>query len=69
MFKIKRTTDPPESGDGFRVLIDRVWPRDVKKPEVSMALWLKDIAPSTELDQWFAHNTQQWDGIQRRHAP
>ena len=68
MFKIKRITDPPESGDGFRVLIDRVWPRDVNKGEVSMDLWLKEIAPSTELDQWFAHNPEKWEEFQRRYA-
>ena len=68
MFKIKRTTDPPESGDGFRVLIDRVWPRDVNKGEVSMDLWLKEIAPSTELGQWFAHNPEKWEEFQRRYA-
>ena len=63
MFKIKRITDTPESGDGF--LIDRVWPRDV---EVSMDLWLKEIAPSTELSQWFAHNPEKWEEFQRRYA-
>ena len=68
MFKIKRTTDPPDSGDGFRVLIDRVLPRAVNKAEVSMDLWLKEIAPSTELDQWFARNPEKWEEFQRRYA-
>ncbi len=56
MIKIKRAYLPAEEGDGFRVLVDRLWPRGVKKENARIDLWAKDIAPSAELRQWFGHD-------------
>jgi uncharacterized protein YeaO (DUF488 family) len=53
---IKRAYDPPSQNDGYRVLIDRLWPRGLKKEELDLDEWCKDIAPSTELREWFAHD-------------
>jgi len=52
---IKRVYEPVDSGDGFRVLVDRLWPRGMKKEAVHIDLWAKDVAPSTELRKWFNH--------------
>ncbi|MGH7107709.1 MAG: DUF488 domain-containing protein, partial [Acetobacteraceae bacterium] len=53
---LKRAYDPPDPADGARVLVDRLWPRGVKKSEAAIDVWLKDVAPSTELRQWFGHD-------------
>lgn len=66
--KLKRAYEPPEPGDGTRVLVDRLWPRGVKKAAAAIDLWVKDIAPSTELRQWFGHQTGRWDEFRRRYA-
>ncbi len=52
---IKRVYEPPESSDGYRVLVDRLWPRGVAKANASVDLWLRDIGPSNELRKWFGH--------------
>ncbi|QEG36890.1 DUF488 domain-containing protein [Bythopirellula goksoeyrii] len=52
---IKRVYEPVDSGDGFRVLVDRLWPRGMKKEAVHLDLWAKDVAPSTDLRNWFNH--------------
>lgn len=65
---IKRVYDPPAAGDGYRVLIDRLWPRGLTKAEVAADEWLRDIAPSTELRRWFAHDPARWDEFRRRYA-
>jgi uncharacterized protein YeaO (DUF488 family) len=64
---IKRAYDPPSPGDGFRVLVDRIWPRGVKREEANIDLWLKDVAPSTELRKWFGHNPAKWRGFEDRY--
>src|SRR3546814_14708833 len=53
MIQVKRIYDPPGPSDGFRVLVDRLWPRGLSKDEVAIDLWLKEIAPTTELRRWF----------------
>lgn len=58
--QIKRIYDKPVDDDGYRVLIDRVWPRGVSKEKAHLSLWFKDIAPSTELRKWFAHDPAKW---------
>ena len=68
MFRIKRVYDPPEPGDGMRVLVDRIWPRGVKKAELAMDLWLKEVGPSSELRKWFGHDPAKWDGFKRRYG-
>jgi uncharacterized protein YeaO (DUF488 family) len=67
MFRIKRVYDPPEAGDGMRVLVDRIWPRGVKKSEFAMDLWLKEVGPSTDLRKWFGHDPAKWEEFRRRY--
>jgi uncharacterized protein YeaO (DUF488 family) len=64
---LKRAYDAPAAGDGQRVLVDRLWPRGVAKEKAKLDLWLKDVAPSTELRQWFAHDPAKWKEFQRRY--
>ena len=68
MFQVKRVYDPPDAGDGTRVLVDRIWPRGLTKSEVSMDLWLKEIAPSTALRKWYGHDPARWQEFCRRYA-
>jgi uncharacterized protein YeaO (DUF488 family) len=63
MLKIKRIYDSPEAGDGFRVLVDRLWPRGISKERAQLDLWLKEIAPSDALRKWFAHDPKRWTGF------
>ncbi len=65
---IKRAYDPPAEGDGTRVLIDRLWPRGVAKADARIDIWLKEIAPSTELRVWFAHDPAKFDEFRRRYT-
>jgi uncharacterized protein YeaO (DUF488 family) len=65
--RIKRAYERPEPGDGFRVLVDRLWPRGVAKDDARIDLWLKEIAPSTELRQWFNHDPARWAEFQQRY--
>jgi len=65
--KIKRIYDPAEDTDGFRVLVDRLWPRGVAKEKAHLDLWLKEIAPSTDLRKWFAHDPAKWEGFKQRY--
>lgn len=66
--KLKRAYEPPKGSDGKRVLIDRLWPRGVKKSEAKIDEWIKDIAPSTELRKWFGHEPARWPEFQDRYA-
>jgi uncharacterized protein YeaO (DUF488 family) len=59
----KRIYEPAARGDGFRVLVDRVWPRGIRKEDAHLDLWLKEIAPSTKLRQWFGHKAEHWKGF------
>jgi uncharacterized protein YeaO (DUF488 family) len=65
--KIKRAYEPPAKSDGFRILVDRVWPRGVTKEKLQADLWLREIAPSTELRTWFGHEPEKWDEFRRRY--
>lgn len=65
--KIKRVYEKPQSSDGRRILVDRVWPRGVKKEQAKIDLWLKGIAPSTELRKWFGHDPEKWDEFRERY--
>ena len=58
--RLKRAYDPPAADDGYRVLVDRLWPRGVSKAEAAIELWLKDVAPSTALRKWFGHRPERW---------
>ncbi len=65
--KTKRIYDPPAEDDGFRVLIDRLWPRGVRKDAAGIDHWAKDLAPSTELRQWFNHDPSRFDAFADRY--
>lgn len=67
MIRLKRVYDPPGPEDGRRVLVDRVWPRGLRKDEAALDEWLKDIAPSTSLRKWFGHDPARWDEFQTRY--
>lgn len=65
--RIKRVYEPAEPQDGVGVLVDRLWPRGLTKAQAHIDLWLKGIAPSTELRQWFGHNPERWDAFKERY--
>lgn len=65
--RIKRVYEAPAKEDGFRVLIDHLWPRGVKKEAAAIDEWLKDIAPSTDLRKWFSHDPNKWDEFRGRY--
>lgn len=67
MLKLKRAYEPAGPDDGCRVLVDRLWPRGVTKAQAHLDLWLKDVAPSTGLRQWFGHDPAKWDEFRRRY--
>jgi uncharacterized protein YeaO (DUF488 family) len=66
--KIKRVYEKPEKSDGIRILVDRLWPRGLTKEKAGIDLWLKDIAPSTELRKWFGHNPEKWKEFRKRYS-
>lgn len=65
--KIKRVYEKPESHDGTRILVDRLWPRGLTKEKAKVDLWLKEIAPSNELRKWFGHESEKWSEFQKRY--
>ena len=65
--KIKRVYLQPGEEDGRRILVDRLWPRGLTKEKASVDLWLKEIAPSTELRKWFGHDPEKWKEFQTRY--
>jgi len=65
--RLKRAYEPADESDGYRVLVDRLWPRGVSKAKAHLDLWMKDIAPSTELRRWFGHDPARWDEFERRY--
>lgn len=67
MLKIKRVYDDVSNQDGKRILIDRVWPRGIKKEELKHDEWYKDIAPSTELRKWFDHDEEKWTDFKKKY--
>ncbi len=67
MIKLKRAYEPSDREDGFRVLVERLWPRGLKKEAVALDLWLKEIAPSPGLRQWFGHDPARWEEFCRRY--
>lgn len=68
MFKLKRVYEVSSPEDGFRVLVERLWPRGVSKERAELDLWLKDVAPSPELRKWFSHDPAKWTEFQDRYA-
>ena len=65
--RIKRVYEQPDKEDGTRILVDRLWPRGLTKEKASVALWLKEIAPSTELRKWFGHDPDKWKTFEARY--
>lgn len=65
--RLKRIYDPRTPADGLRVLVDRLWPRGVKKSEAGLSLWLKEIAPSPELRRWFDHKPERWQEFRKKY--
>ncbi len=65
--KLKRAYDPPSADDGERYLVERLWPRGVSKKRLALRGWLKEIAPSTELRKWYAHEDERWPEFVRRY--
>jgi uncharacterized protein YeaO (DUF488 family) len=65
--QLKRAYVPPEPQDGFRILVDRLWPRGVSRNSAQIDVWLKDVAPSTSLRKWFAHDPSKWGEFRERY--
>jgi uncharacterized protein YeaO (DUF488 family) len=65
--QLKRVYEPPSKEDGIRILVDRLWPRGLTKKKAAVDLWLKDIAPTTELRKWFGHDPARWKEFQVRY--
>ena len=65
---LKRAYVPAEPSDGLRILVDRLWPRGVSKQKAALDEWMKDLAPSTELRQWFGHVPERWEEFRKRYA-
>lgn len=63
----KRVYEPAAAGDGKRFLVERLWPRGIKKEELPLAGWHKDVAPSVELRKWFSHDPSRWEKFQERY--
>lgn len=67
MIKLKRAYEPASSDDGYRVLVDRLWPRGIAKANLKIDSWEKDLGPSTELRKWFGHDPERWTEFRRRY--
>ena len=67
MIKLKRAYEPADATDGFRVLVDRMWPRGISKAEMKFDCWEKDLAPSTALRKWFGHDLERWTVFRERY--
>jgi len=65
--RIRRAYEGPRRGDGFRVLVDRVWPRGLRKEDLALDAWWRDLAPSTGLRKWFAHDPERFDTFRKRY--
>ena len=67
MIKLKRVYDPVTDDDGTRFLVEQLWPRGIKKSDLQMQAWLKDVAPSSSLRQWFSHDPKKWNDFRERY--
>jgi uncharacterized protein YeaO (DUF488 family) len=65
--QVKRAYDEPSSKDGYRVLVDRLWPRGISKEKLKVDDWMKEIAPSTELRKWYGHEPEKWPEFRKRY--
>jgi uncharacterized protein YeaO (DUF488 family) len=67
LISVKRMYEQPDKSDGYRVLVDRIWPRGIKKEEALIDCWFKEIAPSHELRKWFKHDPGKWQEFKQRY--
>ncbi|MCI0664826.1 MAG: DUF488 family protein [Acidobacteria bacterium] len=67
MIKLKRAYEQPSRNDGLRILVERLWPRGISKEKAEVHMWLKEIAPSTELRKWYGHDVSKWGEFQKRY--
>jgi uncharacterized protein YeaO (DUF488 family) len=67
MIQLKRAYDEPSKRDGLRILVERLWPRGVSKEKAAVDLWLKELAPSTDLRKWFGHDPEKWNEFRKRY--
>jgi len=67
MMRVKRVYDEASEDDGFRVLVDRLWPRGVSKDRAKVDLWLREVGPSDDLRKWFSHDVKKWQGFRKRY--
>ena len=67
MISVKRVYDPPSRQDGLRILVDRLWPRGVSKEKAKVDIWLKEVAPSNELRNWFSHDPKKWVEFKKKY--
>ena len=67
MLQAKRVYDEPKKKDGFRILVDRLWPRGLSKEDANVDLWLKEISPSDKLRKWFSHDPKKWSGFKKKY--
>ncbi len=65
--RLKRAYEPPTDDDGTRILVERLWPRGVSKEKAAIDLWLKELAPSTELRKWYSHDQTRWAEFRKRY--
>lgn len=66
--RLKRVYEDPSPADGFRILVDRLWPRGISREKARVALWLKDVAPSHDLRTWFAHDPGKWPAFVKKYS-
>lgn len=67
MISVKRIYQPKSPSDGYRILVDRLWPRGISKQAAAIDLWMKDIGPSSELRQWFGHEPAKWPEFREKY--
>jgi uncharacterized protein YeaO (DUF488 family) len=67
MIQLKRAYEKPSRDDGLRILVERLWPRDLTKARAAVELWLKEVAPSPELRKWFGHDRAKWEQFHKRY--
>ncbi len=67
MIEIKRIYDTPQKEDGYRILVDRLWPRGVSKEAAQLDEWIKDVSPSNELRSWFNHDEKKWEDFEKKY--
>jgi uncharacterized protein YeaO (DUF488 family) len=67
VIKIKRIYEQPSKEDGFRILVDRLWPRGISKDKARIDLWLREIGPSDDVRNWFSHDPKKWQGFKTKY--